>query len=470
MSPPTNCPPFYSFSSDPCSGHGQCIDTSTFTTTTTTTFSHLCACDAGWSGASDMFDLRILTHPITNQVLSLDCTTSTTTTYVFYALLLLTHVIRQVILIKALQTKFKHLPAKELQAAHGSYIKALWNYMPTRVLLCENIIANPLILVACIQRLATVGSGMNEMVYGTSPSFTVTMALGIMGMFTFFSDFSISQFRTLATSRMLSPENGALVVKRFKQGQAAEWFLYFVSSFLCPIIALGLNKSSGPIVSNEAVLLVFRNCGVVLMMALRFWNAHSLIREVEAILVPIKNLSAGAGGKTGDSTGTAGSTNNNKVAVAEQQQQHHGNDGGSGSTNRTGAGEAAARVLDYLKAQQKEMKKTAMVGGTCYFIWSIPPFWSWQMACQCFIVSLGSISNNEGLVFLRANKEAAKQSSGQQGGGAGGAGGGGGTQLPLTSHLQPMRSNLNMTLTKDADSNQSTVGGGQQSSFKSYQE
>src|SRR5689334_9084040 len=104
----TNCPPFYGFSTESCSGHGQCVDASAFSTE----FSHLCECDDGWSGATDMFDLRVALNPLTNKALALDCPMSSIMTYFFFVLLAVAYFIRYVVIFVALISKIKTMPKK----------------------------------------------------------------------------------------------------------------------------------------------------------------------------------------------------------------------------------------------------------------------------------------------------------------------------------------------------------------------
>lgn len=196
-------------------------------------------------------------------------------------------------------------------------------------------------------------------------------------MFIGFTDFTVAQFTTLAHSRAMNPELGATIITKYKRATFAEFLLYVFSVVSCPLIALSLDKSKGPVANNEVVLLVIRNLGIGTMFGLRYFNCVTLAREVDLLMIPMASASANAPGSP------------------------H-----SPGEKVTGASESAARVLAFLREQQNEVKKQAVVAGSCYTVFCIPQLWPYQAVCIALIVSIASIGNNEGLVFLRVTKAA----------------------------------------------------------------
>ena len=103
-----------------CSGHGTCVNAST---AVSSSFASLCACDAGWSGASDLFDLRVAVDPATGAPLALDCPVPDAMPLVMYAVFTATHVLRALIILLALVSRLRQgLPQKLLATVSYTHL------------------------------------------------------------------------------------------------------------------------------------------------------------------------------------------------------------------------------------------------------------------------------------------------------------------------------------------------------------
>lgn len=379
------------FGTELCSSHGVCVDS------TSVAFPKACLCDMGWTGASDMFDLRLGGVVVDTQgrALALDCPQPTSLALGMYGLLTAAYLVRQLLLMAALRRKLgAKFPGRDKRG--WAYVRALGMNMPTRVLLLESVIANPIFLCFCGLKLASTG----EAVIGTDPAVTVLYGGGILTMFVVFSDFSISQFRTIARSRSLNTETSDRITKVFMRNTLLEGILYALNSCLFPLAALAGDKSVGPIANSEYALIIARNVGVPIMFGFRAINLRSLMYEVRIIQTQMGGPPTAT--SDGGSSGGPG----------------QGGPAASGSTARLGnaqmksSREAAQGVLTLLDDASKETIKQVFVAGVIYAVFSLPWFWPFQQIAFAIVVSLASVANNEGLVFLRLARKAVQVAGG----------------------------------------------------------
>jgi len=274
--------PFFgliSGSSVPCSGQGSCINATGYSTH----FSGLCVCNDLYSGESDMFDLRVA-RMANGTWLSLDCPNPRIGVWTVFSAQLVFLAFRYFLIVIALIRQFKFKGRMRPKAA--------LEYMPYRVLLLETVLAGPILLGLPIQKLLPEG-----LVIGTDPGPTLCLVIGTFLGSWAYNDFELSQFYALVKASSMDYETHRRLMRRQSavvwMTRVSYWFFAVVPS----LVALGLDKSLGPVQSGEYILLILRNIGIVIWMASQWLSDVFMQREIQSI---IKSLSrAQVGGSQG---------------------------------------------------------------------------------------------------------------------------------------------------------------------------
>jgi hypothetical protein len=147
-----------------CSGHGICLNV---TLETEVAPSYLCACDSGWNGVTDMFDLRIAV--VNGTILTLDCPNSVIVHSLVWGVAFATFVFRQIIIAAAvwmLAYEGRYTKRKKFrQIFTDGHLMA--------IILFDMVVSNPLLIITTARKL------FYQDVFGTDILVTVSSVFGV---------------------------------------------------------------------------------------------------------------------------------------------------------------------------------------------------------------------------------------------------------------------------------------------------
>lgn len=324
-----------------CSGHGVPVPGTS-----------MCLCDSAWNAGSDMFDSRRLgAFP---SELQADCLVPDAGVIVLWTFLLALCVVRCVEVVRVLNRRFRESN------------KAAWRQRPVQLLLFDIIIATPLLVVPCCLKLAD----RHNTVLGSDTAFTIIFLLGISLVAAEWGFFQQQQFDTLVRSQYVSATaQSTKMVRTHWRFQLGLILSYALLSVPPTLAALGLDHSISPVDNKEFVLLIIRNCGVVLWQMCALAGYAFMLAQVKAIQSSVhssdKNASPGAP-----------------------------------------VGRSAQAVVVYLRSNVRSNVFKNSIAFVVYGISSIPPLWPFQSYTIPIIVMLLVHSMNPARVLNAANKAA----------------------------------------------------------------
>lgn len=251
-----------------CAGHGVCVNS------TRTAGSLLCKCDAWYSGASDFFDNRVEQLP-DGSWLSFSCNSSDIGTYVVWIIFCLFGVVRAAQLIPSWLFFWKRHFEDPKKRAEG-----VWRDSPLRVVSID--------LLACIPFFITGFCKLAGMTFGTDilPTITFGMAVIIFQFAVF--DLSRTEFDIFV--------QGSSNKEAASKAQKLRLFLKYCGlavfsgfSVIPALWALSLDKSQGPLVNKEELVIYFRSLGVVAFGLLELFSTWMVRKRVRNLLSFSKN-------------------------------------------------------------------------------------------------------------------------------------------------------------------------------------
>ena len=335
-------------SSSLCScGQGTCVESPL------PQFQTLCLCHNGFSGRADYFDLRVFINSTTE--LSLSCPVSEIATNVVWTLFLLAYTVRFGVTMYVL-----------VVLGHMKKLRSI-----SKKLMLFDLFGCIFALSIPIQKLWFD----KESVFGTSPLATFCQVTSNFYLITLWCVSQIEEFKILTNIRSWNQYKVNPLAKFHLKLQVYVLFTYFVIGVLS-FIALGLDKSKGPLISKEVVILVLRNVSFL------FW---SLFLFVGVIKVQERERSTRILLGTSSATSAAYINNNRSV-----------------------------RVVKYLERHKSAIKKQVIVASLLYIIFSIPPLWEFQFVNIGLTNIISALTSSIGHVFLRSEWEANRGSISHQ--------------------------------------------------------
>jgi hypothetical protein len=315
-----------------CSGHG------------TLQTNGLCICDPYWTGAADLFDLRISPTEQT-----LDCPLSVIGIYVAWSIVLLVVILRAFQLAKALQVVHNRHQANSIGAA--------MKLMTYRVLILELFGTTPNFLALAILKLAY------QSVIGTDVAVTVCLANTVIFYLIANSDLELREFQVMTRASMRSEQlrkRMIIVHRRFVLAGAASYFLLG----LAPTYAiLGTDKTQGPTCNGTLPLMLVRFIGVCI------WQTFSLISKIQ-----VRNRMHEA---------VASTRPENNEQQQQQQQQN--------ADIHTKEHSKAHDVVAELEIEVQKNVKQCAIACTLYTIFLLPWLWTQETYIIAVVTTIGCL-------------------------------------------------------------------------------
>jgi hypothetical protein len=259
-----------------CSSHGTCVNISSLSTTnnitTSSSYQLLCQCSDGWSGSTDMFDLRILSTSAA-VTYSLDCPINNLAIEIIWCFTLATFSIRYLLSLVALISQIrshgipspskKHVIIKTntTTTTIKGKLRQIWRHTPYRVLFRDCFLSGPCLLALGILKIQQTSNGQPVYVIGTDISVTLLYVFGTLVFY-----YNTTSF-TYVTIKALTRNGGDTFDKTVEKTYfvaTSSVATYFLFACIPVLISLGTNKSLGPIQSFEYVVLLLRNIGCIL--------------------------------------------------------------------------------------------------------------------------------------------------------------------------------------------------------------
>ena len=238
-----------SFGELQCSGQGTCVVSPISNLS-------LCLCDLNFNGASDFFDLRV-EWIAGKYVLALDCPNNVIGTQIVWAISL---TVFAFVWVRALAVYLKNFGLSNI---------------PQRCVAVEVCFDLPVLIIIASFKVAYP----NDVVFGTSAWETILFMiteilhtcvhfmLGILE-FRVFGLFQSPQFRKMFFSYKLRIWTSVV--------------LFFFTAIISPLIMLRLNKSIGPVLNLQFVLILVRNFGTVILVLTGFLVADQNLKQFKA--------------------------------------------------------------------------------------------------------------------------------------------------------------------------------------------
>jgi hypothetical protein len=340
-----------------CSGHGTCLN---ITLQNEVDPRYLCACDSGWNGVADMFDLRIAT--VNGTVLTLDCANSIIVHSIIWGIALAATLFRQMTIFAAFSLLIYEGVHKKQKKLRQIFVDG--HFLP--IITFDLTLANPLLLVTCVRKV------FYQEVFGTETLVTVSTIIGITFTAVGFSTFEHLTFRTLT--------KGALMDSSERQKLDSMHFKLTVTTLVAysivgvpSLAALALDKSKGPIVSSEYVLLLLRNIGFLVFYALLAATARGIHRQAARIL--------------------------DSVSPKERSSREPSN---NGSTTTSPKQIAAIQVVEFLEQNDKELATRCILLLVIWSIASIPHFWPFHGYFMAILAAIATFKTNTSQILLKS--------------------------------------------------------------------
>ena len=338
-----------------CSGHGIC------------TSEGLCVCDAGWSGRSDYFDLRIATMPNGTE-LSLDCSTADSTVVGAWAFFIVAAVFKAASALRALVV----LCRRRGWGGSRGWRSAVRH--PPYIVLTMDIATIAFFLIpTAVLKIATT------QVLGTDVAVTLLLGTGVALQLSMEALLKVNLFSALAKARLRGAmQNADRLVRIFTTNQIGMWFFYFAMSVVPGFVMLGLDPSVGPIASHRDALLVLRNCGVAAWLTAQMLGLMWMYRELSTVLRTVKETA--------------------EMGVAQTR------------------ADTVSSVIAYLAKEQRKLSLTLAVSFSVYTAFSVPYLWPFITAPTAVVMGFASFSGaNWGQALIgsaQAQDQASKDASG----------------------------------------------------------
>jgi len=134
----------------------------------------------------------------------------------------------------------------------------------TKFLLFDLIIVIPLLVAAGGLKL----SDNQSQSIGTEVPVTICFVFGVVLNVVLWSEFEMHKYKMLVRSTFMGPhtERGEAMVRLNKIMNRFLMLSYLLLGVVPTMFAFPLNKSLGPVASNEWIIIIVRNCGVI------FWQ------------------------------------------------------------------------------------------------------------------------------------------------------------------------------------------------------
>jgi hypothetical protein len=336
-----------------CSGHGTCLNV---TLENESQPRYLCACDSGWNGVADMFDLRIAV--VNGTVFTLDCPNSVVTHSVLWGLAFANSLLRECTIVSA----FLLLLYEGRYKRKKTFYRILTEGHLVPIILFDMIISTPLLIIAAVRKLFYLD------VFGTDVLMTLSAVFGIWLGTLGFSVFEHQTFKALTRGALMNVSERQRLDSMHLRLLTTAWITY--SIVVVPTLAaLALNKIDGPITSNEFILLLLRNIGFILWYIFFGLAARSVALQAARIL--------------------------NSLSV-------HSKDGSDGSSKASPKQDAALNVVEFLKQNDKELATRSIF---MLFVWSatsVPQLWPFHGYFMAILSSIAAFKVNPSQVVLRS--------------------------------------------------------------------
>lgn len=348
-------------SSSPCSGRGRCVPGGAAWPT------GLCVCDAGFSAASDMFDLRVAVDPITGEQLSLDCPLTTTGSDAVWWIVFVVFAGRAILgagFLLSLCWK-RGVP---LHASGGSsrtsrsIAIAVWNNLPYRLLILEVVAVCPLLMVVPLLKT------LRGETIGTDAAVTVLFLFGFWTFLLQGSMFVFTHFSIVARTRALNQDSDDFrrLVGTFRRSIIMSHTIYGAFAIVPTLVALGTDKSLGPIASGEYICLLVRNIGVILYALNQIYGSFLMDREARQLL----------------------------ALLAER-------------TASTGSADAATAILAYVDGFVSRVRLTTVLVVLVYGSFLVPWAWPYQTYSYGLLIALAGLDGSFGKVLIQMRRAGA---------------------------------------------------------------
>jgi hypothetical protein len=258
-------PVFFSFGGR-CGGVGTCVNS------TSNPSQLLCLCSPGYSGASDFFDSRV--EQLSDGTwLSLACGSSVVGTYVVWGFFLFCNLVRtyQLIMVILSILKKHHEDPKRRKAGYS-------NNFALKVVAFDLLVTSSCAAIGGITKMC-------GLTFGTDILATVSLSLGNVS-------FNITNFMVqrrefaLFSKGSMTTDDAAVAQRTRTCLKLMSLFLYIGAVIVPNFYSLALNKSLGPIMNNQFIIIIFRNAGTILwgqMEILTTWMVRRRIQQLVQI-------------------------------------------------------------------------------------------------------------------------------------------------------------------------------------------
>jgi hypothetical protein len=346
MSPFTSCPSPTTII--PCSGHGILQSNG------------LCICSDEWTDANDLFDGRIV--KMNGTWYSQDCRSSVIGIRVIYSFTLLAGIIRLIQLIQAFYQIHQRRKAKSCEK--------IVKDMTYRVLLIELCIVTPCYLIFTLLKLITLD------VVGTDIAITIFPALTTLAYLVASADLELKEFQIFAGGGMPVTKREKLITlhRRFIFGS----FIIFGLGAILPFIALGLDKSIGPICNGSYIILLIRLASI---LGLQLFHLLGKIEVRNGLLIAAET-----------SANNSSNTDNNK--------QHQSTRVVSVNVKKN---DKAQEVIATLNAEVKRAMINNIVLFILILVFMLPWLWPQYTFFSAFAISMTGL-RHAGRHFIQVNK------------------------------------------------------------------
>lgn len=384
--------------SSPCSGRGVCVNVSSTLSA--------CLCDAeSWTGANDMFDMRITEMVPGGEKLAMDCTQSSIGTIVAWSFFLLFVVIRGVQNVRAL--------LEQIERKRPSGWRDLVREMRFRALVGDLLTTIPLAAAAAIMKIVTARSNQ-ALVIGTDPGVTVIFVVSIWCGLAWVLDFMHVQFLTLVRSQIDLKGTRKSLYRISTILNLLTFSSYFMLNVLPTVVALGVDKSLGPWTNNEFVIIIVRNVGVMGWQVFQLAGSRYLGDQIEKIrqfasLQHNFNNNNNSNDQQGQSPPSSTkhqslrangqkSPSRNPLRSGQQQGSSTQLTAPISSSPQAGASPAATdgrleAIVEMMDKRRRDLLKTNVVVFLAYSTFTIPYLFPYQTYCLSVLAALGMLTN-----------------------------------------------------------------------------
>jgi len=283
-SAPASPTPMWAWSTN-CGGYGSLVAANVTTLAGGATAEVLlCKCDPGYSPGMDMFDARVANT--NGERLGLDCSLSVVGQTVMWSLCAALVFWRcySVAVVLAHRCRSRGIPPTEPGSGPALAVLRTLRFLvyedlAYRCLLSELVLITPFFLSTSLLKAVA------QDVIGTDVAVTVCFALTPLVYQYIQTNISLAEFAALVST--LSPTARARLTRAHRAVVVSGMVVYLLFTTVPTLAALGVTRAPnanvvGPVCSNEYVLLLLRNVGVVSWQALSALSMMWLKRLVAA--------------------------------------------------------------------------------------------------------------------------------------------------------------------------------------------